>query len=167
MELKMNNFNRRKMYWYTKVVLVKVPRLKSIAMHSEKTQYRQAGTLLFQRDYWTHLSYSIFWLFLCFKYPSFPPPPINTHVFSSFLSIVTVWTDSWLCLLCLLAWRQPLQQHVLLKFPNGMDDANEQRKVNKMQLFGFMLEKQRTINNVFREKSSFPDSKRKASLSYL
>lgn len=42
-----------------------------------------------------------------------------------------------------------------------MADENEKRKVNKMQLFGFMLETQRKINDVFREKPLFPESQRK------
>lgn len=48
-----------------------------------------------------------------------------------------------------------------------MADENEKRKVNKMQLFGFMLETQRKINDVFREKPLFPESKRKYVLSYF
>lgn len=35
------------------------------------------------------------------------------------------------------------------------------KKVNKMQLFGFMLEAQKKINDVFREKTLFPESKGK------
>ena len=37
-----------------------------------------------------------------------------------------------------------------------MADENEKRKINRIQLFGFMLEKQREIN-VFRDKPVFPD----------
>lgn len=55
----------------------------------------------------------------------------------------------------------------MLKCPDGAADENEERKVNKMQLFGFMLETQRKSNDVFREKPLFPESKRKDVLSYF
>lgn len=68
--------------------------------------------------------------------------------------------------LCPLAWRQPLQQHNLLKCPKGMADENEKRKINRIQLFGFMHEKRRKIN-VFREKPVFPESKRRLTFIFL
>ena len=47
-----------------------------------------------------------------------------------------------------------------------MADENEKRKINRIQLFGFLLEKQREIN-VFRENPVFPESKRRLTFIFL